>query len=99
MTTKTPAAEIHVATMDCGGISYSSDEYLAAAETEQAAREAVARLWLERNGEAGLARLDLLDTFTPEALAEDLGRLADELNDYYGLHVNAVRVGEAVLTS
>lgn len=90
---------VHVATMDCGGITYSGDEYVAAAATEAQARQAVARLWLAREGEAGLARLDLLDTFTPEAIGEDLARLADELDDHYTVSVAEVPFGGAVARS
>ena len=81
-----------VATMDTGGISYSSDEYLAVGSTEQGARQLIAAEWFRRNGKEGLSRIGL-DPGSEWAIA----RIAEELNDWYGIRVTMLKVDSVVV--
>ena len=73
---------LFVATLDTGGISYSSREYVAIAETDAAARQAIFEVWRRDPGR----NRDLHLT------------THGELNDYYGIRVvGPVEVGRGAL--
>lgn len=73
---------LHVATLDTGGITYSGREYLAVAETPDAALAAIYRAWTRDGGRRR----------TREAHGVDLRTPAD-LNEWHGIKLAAVPLG------
>jgi len=70
------------ATMDTGGITYSSLEYFAAGETEEKAKDAILKAFLKR--EHDLAKSRNITT-------------AEDLNEWYGINVIKLDPGECIV--